>query len=146
MKGIIFRISEIRCVDGVWKFYPNPDLPPICIKDSLLKPEYSRNLRVGSALSAEPWRLYIDTDKDRSITHLGVDFVTLFDLSQNPDCPEIPVLPDAYRPTHKECMQNLQHECCSCCPWCKQIAPAGYFTIKYPSESYLFTPAKTNKT
>lgn len=146
MNAIIFKITEIRCDDGVWKFYPDAGLPPICIKDSLLSPMKAQVLRVGSLAAHEARRLCINTENGRSVTRLGMDFVTLFDLSQTPDCPEIPVLPDAYRPTEKVCMRNLQRDCSnSCCPWCKQIASAGYFTMKYPSEHYRFTPEIKNK-
>ena len=141
MKTIIFKITEIRCIDGIWKFYPESGLPPICIKDSLLPSVKGFVLQPGKVSSTVSSLLYVSVEKDRSITYMRLDFATLFNPSQISECTDIPVLPDAYRVTGKECMKGLQHNnCCPCCPWCKQITPTGYFTPKYPSESYLFVP------
>ena len=132
---MIFNIALIRHEDGMWKFYPKSDLPPVCIKEELIPSVESLTC---TALSS--YKLILATE-NRLITYVGLDCYTLFDLSKKPESTPAPELPDAYKITGKECLKKLKHDdCCSCCPWCKRLTPSGFFRLDYPSECYRFTP------
>ena len=138
---IVFNIASIKHEDGVYKFCLRKTLPPLCIKENLLPRLNSYVLPTGRS----ECKLYLKVRDDWAITYMRLDYATLFDLDRLPDCTDIPVLPADYRATKTKCMKNLQHEnCCSFCPWCTQLAPAGFYRVDYPAESFEFVPCVTH--
>ena len=132
-KTIVFSIAAIRHESKSWKFYPNGCNTPIVFKDALLNRE-----RIPTS-GQKTCKMYIEVDDD-VICRLRVDYYNLWELPKKGARNNAPVLPEAYRITGNECAKKKhnQCDCCSCCPWCLHIAPAGYMKLDYPSESYVF--------
>ncbi len=138
-RTIIFKIAYIRHEGKLWKFYPNENCQPIAVKDSLINRE---RIPTAGQMSC---KLYLSVDNDL-ITGMRVDYYNLWEYTKGDKC-NLPILPEAYRITGRQCAKKHKHEdneCCSCCPWCQHLTPAGYMKLDYPSENYVFT-VKTRK-
>ena len=138
-KTILFKVAAIRHEGKSWKFYPCDCAAPIVFKDTLLNRE-----RIPTA-GQKVCKMYIEVDGD-VISSLRVDYYNLWELPKKGNRNDAPVLPEAYRVTGSECSRKKHNDsdCCSCCPWCQHITPAGYMKLDYPSECYTFR-AKTQK-